>query len=263
MTAPRDLQRVWAGWAGIEIVIADSARRFGRHMHDDFGIGLIERGAQRSASGRGPVEATAGDVITVNPGEVHDGHPIDARGRRWRMLYLAPGLLQAASDDVAPGVRFEFTAPVIRDARLAARFHHLFDTVASSGAQDLQAETALLQCVATLVRPASEGPRPARDAVRRAQQRLDDDPAATPSLTTLAAEAGLGRLQFLRAFSRATGLPPHAYLVQRRIQHARQLIRQGTALAEAAAASGFADQSHMTRCFTRSLGLTPGAFRPT
>jgi AraC-like DNA-binding protein len=106
-------------------------------------------------------------------------------------------------------------------------------------------------------------PQPASDAVHRARQRLDDDPAAAPTLANLAAEAGLGRLQFLRAFSRATGLPPHAYLVQRRIQRARQLIRRGVTLADAAAASGFADQSHMTRCFTRSLGLTPGAFRPT
>jgi AraC-like DNA-binding protein len=76
----------------------------------------------------------------------------------------------------------------------------------------------------------------------------------------LAAEAGLSRYQFLRAFTRLTGLPPHAYLLQRRVQHARQLVRRGLPLADVAAASGFADQSHMTRCFVRSLGLTPGTF---
>lgn len=263
MPAPRHVQRVWTGWAGIEIIVADSARSFGRHMHEEFGIGLIERGAQKSASGRGPVEADAGDLITVNPGEVHDGRPLDERGRRWRMLYLAPQLLHGASDDVAPGNRFEFTAPVLRDAGLTAGFQALFDAVACAGAQDLQAETALVQCVARLMRPTRQVPQPASDAVHRARQRLDDDPAAAPTLASLAAEAGLGRLQFLRAFSRVTGLPPHAYLVQRRIQRARQLIRRGVTLADAAAASGFADQSHMTRCFTRSLGLTPGAFRPT
>lgn len=91
---------------------------------------------------------------------------------------------------------------------------------------------------------------------------MDDDPAAELALSTLAAAAGLSRYQFLRAFSRLTGLPPHAYLLQRRVQRARRLVRAGLPLAEAAAASGFADQSHMTRCFVRSLGLTPGAFRP-
>ena len=59
------------------------------------------RGGQRSASGRGPVEARIGDVITCNPGEVHDGSPLDERGRAWRMLYFAPALMfEAAGEPV-------------------------------------------------------------------------------------------------------------------------------------------------------------------
>ena len=71
-----------SAWAGIDLVEAQSARRFARHTHEQFGIGVIVGGAQTSASGRGQVEAGAGDVITVNPGEVHDGAPIGDRGRR-------------------------------------------------------------------------------------------------------------------------------------------------------------------------------------
>lgn len=56
---------------GVDAVLADTAQVFGRHTHDQFGVGLIDRGAQKSASGRGMVEAGAGDIITVNPGEVH------------------------------------------------------------------------------------------------------------------------------------------------------------------------------------------------
>lgn len=49
-------------------------------------------------------------------------------------------------------------------------------------------------------------------------------------------------------------------MVQRRIQLARELIRQGTPLASAALASGFADQSHLSRAFARSYGYSPGAY---
>lgn len=243
---------------GIDVVIADSAQAFGRHTHDQFGIGLIERGAQKSASGRGVVEALPGDLITVNPGEVHDGKPFDDRGRRWRMLYVHPAGLLAAAEDVARGAAFEFQAPVIRDAALATRFRALFD--ASSTDRDaLRSDAALLALVAHLLRPAASSP--AVDAnVCQARERIDDDPAAPQSLADLAASAGLSRYQFLRAFTRLTGLPPHAYVLQRRVQRARQLVRAGLPLAETAAASGFADQSHMTRCFVRSLGLTPGAY---
>lgn len=246
--------------AGIEAVVADSAHAFGRHVHDEFGVGLVERGAQRSASGRGTVEALAGDLITVNPGEVHDGRPFDASGRRWRMLYLDPVLVLEAAGDVAPGRVFEFTSPVVRDRRRALRFAALFEAV--TGDDALRAESALLALVAPWLR-AVRPERPASTAVGLARERLDDEPSVTPTLSELAAETGLSRYQFLRAFTRLTGLPPHAYLLQRRIQHARDLVRSGMALAEAAAASGFSDQSHMTRCFVRSLGLTPGCFART
>lgn len=258
MTPTRGFQLLRSGMAGVEVVAADSAHAFGRHTHDEYGIGLIERGAQKSASGRGAVEAGAGDIITVNPGEVHDGKPFDARGRRWRMLYLDPARVLDAAQDVAPGAAFEFTAPVMRDAVLAARFRSLFDAATAGGG--LRSEAALLALIARLLQPVPRE-RPALVAgITLARQRIDDAPAATPTLAALAGEAGLSRYQFLRAFTRLTGLPPHAYLLQRRVQHARGLVRSGMELADAAATSGFADQSHMTRCFVRCFGLTPGSF---
>ena len=262
MRKDRGFQRLRVVTPGFEAVVADSAHAFGRHMHEDFGIGLIERGAQKSASGRGTVEAIAGDLITVNPGEVHDGRPMDAAGRRWRMLYVEPHTLLAAATDVVPGAAFEFTQPVLRVAPLVSRFRALFDAVQADDT-GLQAEAALLQLAAGLLRPTTTRPvSPTSAALRAARERMHDDPAASPTLAGLAAEAGLSRYQFLRAFTRLTGLPPHAYLLQRRVQRARQLVRGGVTLAEAATASGFADQSHMTRCFVRTLGLTPGAFVP-
>lgn len=261
MTAGRSFQRLRPGAAGIEVVLADSSHAFGRHMHDEFGIGLIERGAQRSASGRGIVDAHAGDLITVNPGEVHDGRPLDDQGRRWRMLYIPPALLHHAVADMATGDTFEFTAPVIRDPRLSTRFRALV-AAQHADAAPLQVEAALLQLVAGVMSPSTAASCGAQADVRLARERIDDDPATSRTLAEMAAEAGLSRLQFLRAFTRLTGLPPHAYQLQRRIQHARRLIRAGVSLAQAAASSGFADQSHMTRCFARHLGLTPGAFQP-
>ena len=258
MTAARDFHLLPSHVDGVEVVVADSTRAFGRHTHDEFGIGLIERGAQKSASGRGIVEAGAGDIITVNPGEVHDGKPFDAGGRRWRMLYLDPARLSDAAMDVAPGTPFEFQAPVIRDAGLAARFQALFDAVTTDDA--LQSETALLALAARLLKPVPTDKPAVNAGVAAARERIDDDPAETLTLGDLAAGAGLSRYQFLRAFTRLTGLPPHAYLLQRRVQRARQLVRGGLPLAEAAVASGFAGQPHMTRCFVRSFGLTPGAF---
>jgi AraC-like DNA-binding protein len=90
---------------------------------------------------------------------------------------------------------------------------------------------------------------------------IDDDPTSNTSLDQLAREAGLTRFQTLRAFASATGFTPHAYLMQRRFDLARRLMTTPAGLAEVAAASGYADQSHMTRDFKRRYGVTPAAYR--
>ena len=136
---------------GVEAVEADSAHSFGRHTHDQFGIGIIVRGAQKSASGRGPVEAGAGDVITVNPGEVHDGYPIDDAGRAWRMLYLDPTLIARASLDISEGRSrdFVFSHPVMADAPMARRLQTAYSAMLSpEGGETLMAETGLLGLIA-------------------------------------------------------------------------------------------------------------------
>ncbi|MBB6368437.1 AraC-like DNA-binding protein [Xanthomonas sacchari] len=253
---------------GVEAVAADTARVFGRHTHEQFGVGLIARGAQKSASGRGVVEAGAGDIITVNPGEVHDGTPIGDGGRSWRMLYLDPVTVDDLVSDVAEGrtaSAFEFTAPAIRDPRLAILFRRLFQamTCRDAGQDGLEADETLLLFLGSLLRPRSEGRPSVPAAIASARALIDDDPVSPvtlTTLTTLAREAGLSRYQFLRSFARATGLTPHAYLMQRRIHRARRLIGRGMRLADVAAASGFSDQSHMTRLFVRSFGMAPGTY---
>lgn len=250
---------------GIEAVAADTSLVFGRHTHEQFGVGLIARGAQKSASGRGVVEAGAGDIITVNPGEVHDGAPIGDGGRSWRMLYLDPVIVGDLANDIAEGrtaSAFEFTAPTIRDTRIAGLFRRLFQTMTYSdaGQDGLEADETILLFLGGLLQPRPEEQHSVPAGIASARALIDDDPVSPLTLTALAREAGLSRYQFLRSFARVTGLTPHAYLMQRRIHRARQLIGRGMRLAEVAADSGFSDQSHMTRLFVRSFGMAPGTY---
>ncbi|HEV8690596.1 MAG TPA: AraC family ligand binding domain-containing protein, partial [Ideonella sp.] len=70
-------------FAGVYGVATSSGRHFPKHWHGTYGFGLLDGGAQTSASGRGIVDAHAGQVMTVNPGEVHDGRPLGGPSRRW------------------------------------------------------------------------------------------------------------------------------------------------------------------------------------
>ena len=263
--------------AGVHAVAADSAHAFGRHLHDQYGLGLMLRGAQKSLSGRGVVEAEQGDLITVNPGEVHDGAPIGDGGRAWRMLYFEPEALAGEFGQLTEGAarHAELAHPAMRDAASARRFAGMFRALTDplGGHSELEAGESLLLLLAALIgrpppggpsAPAPEhpgtGPRQASRGIALARGRIDDDPAAPLSLAELAAIGGISPFQLVRGFSRATGLTPHAYLVQRRLQRARRLIAAGTGLAEAALCSGFSDQSHLTRLFVRAYGIPPGRY---
>ena len=251
---------------GVEAVEADTAFAFGRHTHEQFGVGLIHRGAQKSASGRGPVEAGPGDLITVNPGEVHDGAPIGDQGRGWRMLYLDPAIIASAIADISEGrigVAIEFSHPAIRDARLAALFGRLFRVMTQAPAParpDLAVDESLLQVLGALLQPSPGRQAAVPGGIAAALAMIDDCPVQALSLSDLARCAGLSRYQFLRSFARTTGLTPHAHIMQRRLHRARGLIGKGSALSDAALECGFADQSHMTRLFVRSFGMAPGAY---
>ena len=69
---------------GVYSTHIDSALQFGRHWHDTYGFGFLEHGAQEWFSSRGIVRGYPGEVITTNPGEVHDGRPLGPPTRRWR-----------------------------------------------------------------------------------------------------------------------------------------------------------------------------------
>jgi AraC-like DNA-binding protein len=250
--------------AGVSAVAAETRHVFPRHTHDQFGIGVIHQGAQKSLSGRGVVEAGPGDAITVNPGEVHDGAPIGDHGRAWRILYFEPEVIAGSVHDISEGRTgyFEFMSPVIGDERIAERFRALFGamTTGEAAAASIRREELLLTLFATL-RPKAPLARPTvPDAIALARDMIDDDPAHPVTLADLARASGLSKFQLLRGFFRVTGFTPHAYLMQRRIDRARRLIAGRTPLAEAAVASGFADQSHMTRVFVRKYGVSPGLY---
>jgi len=131
----------------------------------------------------------------------------------------------------------------------------------------------LLAHVALALRAILSFPAPREDAgaprgglaswqERRATAFMDERLDQSFPVSDVADACGLSVNHFSRAFRRSMGKPPHRWLLDRRIEKARELLRDTSlSLADIALACGFAEQSHFTRVFTRTVGMPPGAWR--
>ena len=227
------------------------------HVHDQWTVLLVDKGGVDYTLDRSRQQAVAGRVQVLPPHVSHDGRSAGPGGFDKRVLYVDERWLPARLTGAA--VR----APSLTDPALTRAVSALHRTL-STGGDALEAESRLAAVSERIIAHLDRGAAAPRDAVdaglaRRARDRLDA--SEPPLLTDLARELGTHPSHLVRVFRREYGLPPHRYVVGRRLDRARRLLLEGLPISEVAVATGFHDQSHLTRHFRALLGTTPGAFR--
>lgn len=236
---------------------------YDKHSHPHFSIGAITGGHSHYLNQRSLQEVGPGSLVLMNPEEVHACNPIADQPWSYLMFYLDTDWLRSQQEEAGLGTEFRpFDMTASRDPLLYQGLLHLHHQLVQ-GPDPLAREVAChlfsRQLLARLT-PARWDDRPPQH-LQRAAELMQDDSASPLSLAELSAVAGLTPSHFVRAFSQHYGMTPHAYLLDKRIRHARTLLRQGQPLAEVALASGFADQAHFQRQFKRRVAATPGQYR--
>lgn len=236
-----------------------------RHSHDSWTVLILDAGQVRYELDRHQRAADTRHVTVLPPFVAHDGRTARAgRGFTKRVLYLDTDtiggeLLGRAVDESS------LADAVLR--RAVARVHDLVlgppDLLAATSALALVAERITGHLAAGQPEGGQRRPPSSSDAAEALRARLDADLAAEHDLATLAGELGWSATHLIRSFTDAYGLPPHRYLVSRRIAEARRQLLVGVPVATVAAAVGFYDQAHLHRHFRRHVGTTPGRFQRT
>ena len=152
---------------------------------------------------------------------------------------------------------------LIRDELAAQLARTLTDDL--EGGDPLYAEsigqTILMRVLAYRPAAARVGALP-KWRLRRVQEHLAANIAEPISLSDLAEAAGLSRMHFAAQFRAATGCRPHDYLLQHRVEHAKQMLTgTDTPLVEVALSTGFQTQSHFSTVFKRLVGETPARWQ--
>lgn len=229
------------------------------HRHETYGVGLTLYGVQQFHY-RGSLRASrARQVLVLHPDEAHDGHAGEGGAFAYRMLYLDPASVSQALDGASPPHVVEAVA---YDPVIAKVIEEAFVDFPQP-LEPLAIDATIGRIADLLARRSDGGPRRGRGRVALRAVRLARDFLLAESHRVVGSDelegvSGLDRFTLARHFRSAFGTSPHRYQVGRRLMCAQALIAEGSPLSDAAAAAGFADQSHLTRHFSARFGVTPG-----
>ncbi|TAX47705.1 AraC family transcriptional regulator (plasmid) [Rhizobium leguminosarum] len=260
--------RIWRNdaIAGVELLRASGTQHhFPKHFHDAYAIHLHERGTMAFQYGQPQVALTPGNINVLAPGVVHMCLPVGEQALNYRCLFLSPAFLQYAVLD--PGA----TRLPLFERLLCPGDIKLFQSLGSAHRRlktdndTLEAETLLTGGLAALAAYSGQphvrieaGSEPRH--VTTIREFLNANYDRRIALADLARLVGLNPVYLVRSFRSSVGLPPHAYQRQLRLSRAQQLLRSGTPPAEVAETVGFADQSHLSRLFKQTTGVTPADY---
>ena len=260
-----DYIRFGPGRPGLERIEARFAgHAYDPHRHDTYAIGYTLSGVQTFDYRGVSRDSLPGDTIVIHPDEVHDGRAGSQAGFCYRMVYVEPSLVMAALGESARALPFSRNA-VQRDEQLIGVLRMVLDDLYNE-VDELQMSCFLAGLADLLsARAPSTALRQRRGTAKKAIWRIADflnkcggGPVRSADLEAI---AGLDRFTLARQFRATLGTSPYRYLIMRRLDIVRQLIREGASLVDAAVDAGFADQSHMTRHFKQAYGLSPGLWR--
>ena len=245
---------------GVEEVLHASWREhaYPAHTHDTWTVLLVDDGAVGYAlDGRAGAAPPRSGVTVLPPHVPHDGRGLDAEGFSKRVLYLAADQLEP--DLVGRAV----DGPLLPDPALRAGVDRLHRALLGHDLLEAEARLALTrERLTALLRRRTPRHRPAQPLVAlRAREHLDADLSGDTLLAAVAADLDVSVPHLVRSFSATFGIPPHRYVLGRRLDHARRLLLDGVPAGQVAVEAGFYDQANLTRHFRRFLGTTPGRFQ--
>jgi AraC-like DNA-binding protein len=261
MWRPADEDRV--------LLMAGQTTHYAIEPRGEYVFGVVAGQPMRSRRGRERRLVRPGQLVAWDPSNPHAGTAVDGQPWSSRLMVIEVADLAALAGDQESNLLADvaFPEPVLSDPELTSSFQQLH-TALETNVTRLERDERLTEWLRALIEGFSterspRAPLSPRDdrALRVACDYLGDRPERNVGLDELAAAAGIGKFRLIRLFRERTGLPPHALQVAHRVRAARRLLEGGETIAETAAATGFADQSHLHRHFQRSLGLTPGEYQ--
>ena len=268
---PHQVRRIEQGyWRHIDLPQVElrsthkSAQPYKMHSHNQFSIGAIEEGITQVSYMGQDQTARAGDLVLIEPRQMHSCNPHEGQLRSYHMLFLDTGwCLDRLSAIYKHSVEYLHCDQfIVKDTSLFKTYLLLVRALLEERlveAEDLL-ERLTLTILSRYCAPRLGGGEE-HEVTRYVRHQLVADLALPPTLDALASELACRKETIVRLFKQDTGLPPMAFLNNTRIEKAKSLLRTGMGIADVAAEIGFVDQSHFHKAFVNYTASTPRQYQ--
>ncbi|WP_103071765.1 AraC family transcriptional regulator [Aquimarina sediminis] len=240
---------------GLELLNAEyHTLDFPFHTHNTFNIALILNTTFSIKLSDKLLKAPRGAISVVNPNEVH-ATPCDKDfGNSFFTYYISPEVVKTFNnnEDVF------FVNKVIYDHDL---FNELYFLSQNFKNNTINFEPRLIKALKKLISQYGVKQEFKHKTTRLFQSFINETSLSTFSLDKTSSQFGLNKYKFIRLFKQETGLTPNNYVLLKRIEKSKQLLKEGSPIFNAAIDSGFYDTPHFYRNFKRYTGVTPLVFQ--
>lgn len=250
---------------GLEICLFSGLEQnFPPHFHNHYLIGCVLDGKRRMTLAGRECWPGPGDIVLLNPEEVHGCVQAGEKPLYWLGLHFSPDCMKNMATDIAG----QYSLPLFKKANwpespLAADFRAM--------AGQMSASPNCLQGLARKILgkilfwnrdlAAPVGECASKNPFDELRAHLKANPPASVSLDEMSALARLDKYSLVRGFNTCYGITPWRYLEALRVNLGQQMLGEGKKIAEVAINCGFTDQSHFSRCFKARTGITPGEYK--
>ncbi|GAB6143376.1 helix-turn-helix domain-containing protein [Desulfocicer niacini] len=250
----------------IEVLCCTDSFEFKPHIHDKYVVWLnTECGEHYTVKGSNNILQKY-SIGIFEPGLVHSNYALPDNQRCLRSFYIDPKFFHGLAEQIErPKQENYFNKKCFKDTAVWERFARLHEILLKKPL-NLETDTALQDIFLSILdrygmRPFKSINDSCDKRVKKVIEYFYANLDSEIRLKKLAAMSDCTEFHLIRLFRKHKNMSPHAFLIQIRLEHARRLIEKGADITRTALASGFSDQSHLTRKFKARYGITPHAYK--
>ncbi len=241
---------------------AKICQTFPNHFHNYYVIGLVEEGIRKLCCFNREYTLTKGDIVLFNPNDNHGCVQCDGLFSYKGFNIPKYTMTRLVEEITGEKNLFRFYNNVIRDDYIEKYINLLYNTIINGSADFEKEETMLLLISVIIEKYGCPFLNFVDDynKIKRACLFIDENYEKHITLNQLCEHSGMSKSTLLRTFTKFKGVTPYRYIQAVRISKAKELLKNGVPLADAAIITGFSDQSHFSNFFHAFMGFSPSVY---